>query len=207
MKNLFNIKYFHYKLMDKIENKKTVLFFSLSITIITTIVLFTTLSLSQMAYSEDKLYDTNFGKFFGSPGLSIQQANSSVISEINSTTHLLQLNNVSDQTISLAEIPDRIIQVVSTFDIIENWSMLIGAYSTYGESPPNAALIFDKQGVQEIFIIELYNPIYDKDKKALNYDFTILDNSTLNDLPLDIGHSALIIDGIKQEGYPVISNS
>ena len=194
--------------MDRIENKRIVLFFSFSITIITTILLITALiSLSQMAYSEDKLYDDNFGKFFGAPGLSIQQANSTVISEINSTNYLLQLNNVSSQTISLAEIPDRIIQVVSTFDIIENWSTLIGAYSTYGEKPPNAALIFDKQGVQDIFVIELYNPIYDKDKNALKYDFTILDNSTLYDLPLDIGHSALIIDGIKQEGYPVISNS
>ena len=194
--------------MDRIKNKRIVLFFSFSITIITTIGLITTsISPLQIAYSEDKLYDNNFGKLFGAPGLSIQQANSAVISEINSTTYLLQLNNVSDQTISLAERPDRIIQVVSTFDIIENWSTLIGAYSTYGESPPNAVLIFDKQGVQDIFVIELYNPIYDKDKKVLNYDFTILDNSTLNDLPLDIEHSTLIIDGIKQEGYPVISNS
>ncbi|MGD1838500.1 MAG: hypothetical protein ACPKPY_10650 [Nitrososphaeraceae archaeon] len=77
---------------------------------------------------------------------------------------------------------------------------MIGAYSTYDEDPPNAALIFDEQRVQEIFVIELYNPNYDKDKKTLKYDFTILDNSTRNDLPLDIGHSALIIDGQKPMG-------
>ncbi|MGD1838499.1 MAG: hypothetical protein ACPKPY_10645 [Nitrososphaeraceae archaeon] len=97
--------------MNRIESKRLVLFFSFSITIITTIGLITTsISPLQIAYSEDKLYDNNFGKFFGAPGLSIQQANSAVISEINSTTYSLQLNNVSDKTISLAEIPDRIIQ-------------------------------------------------------------------------------------------------
>ncbi|MGD1837810.1 MAG: hypothetical protein ACPKPY_07105 [Nitrososphaeraceae archaeon] len=181
--------------MNKIKNIRLLLLLIFSVAITTVLVTTTTLS-SQIVYSEDETNDSNIGKFFTAPILSIQQANSGSISEINSTAYLLQLNDISDKTVSFADRPDRIVEARNTFDFIGNWSTLIGAYTSYAEVPPNAALIFDdEQMVQETFVIELYNPIYDMDKNTLKYDFTIVDNSTLDDLPLDIGHTALIIDG------------
>ena len=50
--------------------------------------------------------------------------------------------------------------------------------------------------MQETVVIELYNPVYNIDSKTLNYDFIILDNATLDNLPRDIKHSALLIDGL-----------
>ena len=205
--------------MNKIKNIRLLLLLIFSVAITTALVTTTTLS-SQIVYSEDKIDDNNFGKLFGAPGLSIQQANSGVISKINSTSYLLELEDVSEKTITLADGPDefyylfeledvsektitlgnesdRFVKSRSTFDFTENWSNLIGVHSTYGEAPPNAALIFDNEkGIQEIYVTELHNPVYNIDQKTLKYDFTILDNSTFDNLPMNIGHSALIIDGL-----------
>ena len=173
--------------------------FSYSLAIIITIILTGTTGISQlpMVYSENEVTDGNIGKFFAAPGLSIQQANAGEISKINSTSYLLELKEVADKTITLADRPDRIVKSISTSDFIVNWSTLMGAYSTYEEVPPNAALIFDNEnGIQETVVIELYNPVYNIDSKTLNYDFIILDNSTLDNLPQEIKHSALLIDGL-----------
>ena len=110
---------------------------------------------------------------------------------------MLELKEIADKTITLADRPDRIIKSTSTFDFIVNWSTLMGAHSTYEEVPPNAVLIFENEnGIQETVIMELYNPVYNIDSKILNYDFIILDNSTFDNLPRDIKHSALLIDGL-----------
>ncbi|MGD1838906.1 MAG: hypothetical protein ACPKPY_12725 [Nitrososphaeraceae archaeon] len=182
--------------MNKIRNTRLSFIFSFLVVIKIILVTTTTLS-SHTAYSENnKVNDINIGKFFTSPVLSIQQANSGLISEINSTTYLVRLNDVSDKTVSFADRPDGFVEARNTSDFIGNWSILIGAHTSYAEVPPNAALIVDdKKGLQEIFVIELYNPVYDNDENILKYDFTVVDNSTFDKLPLDIGHSALIIDG------------
>ena len=186
-------------MMNKIKTNKLLFLFSSSLAIIITTILPSTTGISQlpMIYSENEVTDGNIGKFFAAPGLSIQQANSGEISKINSTSYLLELKEVADKTITLTDRPDRIVKSTSTSDFIVNWSTLMGAHSTYEEVPPNAALIFDNQnGIQETIIIELYNPVYNIDSKILNYNFIILDNSTLDNLPRDIKHSALLIDGL-----------
>ena len=45
--------------------------------------------------------------------------------------------------------------------------------------------------------MELFNPVYDSDKRTLKYEVTP-DNATSIDLPGEFGQSTLVIDG---EGY------
>ena len=45
------------------------------------------------------------------------------------------------------------------------------------------------------FIIEIFNPVYDKNENILIYDFKLLSNATtLDDLPKEIGKTTLFID-------------
>ena len=61
-------------------------------------------------------------------------------------------------------------------------------------TPPNAVLVVDKQeGNQDNTIVELFNPIYDSDKKTLQYE-VIPDNATSIDLPNEFGQTTLVID-------------
>lgn len=194
----FNIKHFLTSIsVNKI--KKIRLFLLLSFSFALTIILVSTATSFPSIYSEYDVNDNNLGKFFTSPILSMQQANSGTISQINSTAYLLQLNDVSDKTVSFKDRPDRNVTSLTTEHFVDVWDMLKGAEESYAKVPPNAALIVDEiqkgELQQDTFVIELYNPVYDKDTKILRYDFTVVDNSTFSDLPLDIGQSSLLIDG------------
>ncbi|MGD1837003.1 MAG: hypothetical protein ACPKPY_02960 [Nitrososphaeraceae archaeon] len=128
--------------------------------------------------------------------LSLQHAQSGTISEINATFYKLELNQVSDETIEFSERPDRIIKTISTEEFItECWSLEIP--NNYQINPPNADLIIhdNKLNTQMDFIIEIFNPVYDKDENTLMYDFKLLSNATtLADLPKEIGKTNLFID-------------
>ncbi|MFB5601173.1 MAG: hypothetical protein ACE5SW_13210 [Nitrososphaeraceae archaeon] len=184
--------------MNKIKNTKLFVLLSFSVAL-TTIILVSTTTSIQSIYSEDDINGKNLGKFFTSPILSLQQANYGTISQINSTDYLLQLNDISDKTVSIKDRPNRNVTSLSTEYFVDVWDMLKGAEESYTKVPPNAALIVDEiqkgEIQQDTFVIELYNPVYDKDAKILRYDFTVVDNSTFSDLPLDIGQSSLLIDG------------
>ncbi|MGD1835905.1 MAG: hypothetical protein ACPKQO_09310 [Nitrososphaeraceae archaeon] len=128
--------------------------------------------------------------------LSLQHAQSGIISEINATFYKLELNQVSDETIEFSERPDRIIKTISTEEFItECWSL--ETPNNYQINPPNADLIIhdNKLNTQIDFIIEIFNPVYDKNENILIYDFKLLSNvTTLDDLPKDIGKTTLFID-------------
>jgi len=53
-----------------------------------------------------------------------------------------------------------------------------------------------QQIIEDIVIVELYNPVYDVDKKILKYD-VIPDNATLMGLPSEFGKTSMIIDPIR----------
>ena len=182
--------------MNKI--KKIRLFLLLSFSVTLTIILVSTATYFPSIYSEYDENDNNFGKFFTSPILSIQKANSGTISQINSTAYLLQLIDVSDKTVSFKDRPNRNVTSLSTEYFVDVWDMLKGAEESYAKVPPNAALILDEIQKEEIqqdtVVIELYSPVYDKDTK-IKYDFKVVDNSTFSELPLDFGQSSLLIDG------------
>ncbi|MGD1837443.1 MAG: hypothetical protein ACPKPY_05230 [Nitrososphaeraceae archaeon] len=144
---------------------------------------------------EDKLIDekskenqTNsyIPKFFA-----IQHAQSGSISEINTTSYSLQLNDVSDKTILFSDRPDRIVTSVSTADFVGNWSV---GTDSFAVDLPNAVLVIEEiEGHQDTAIIEVFNPVYDVDKKVLKYE-AIPDNATSIDLPSEFGQNTLIID-------------
>ena len=144
---------------------------------------------------EDKILDKknakvnateNVPKFFA-----IQHAESGSISEINETAYTLELNDVSDKTILFSDRPDKIVMSVSTADYIGNWSSGVDSFAV---DAPNAVLVVDEQeGIQDIALIELFNPVYDIEKKTLRYDVT-LDNSTAIEMTSELGQNTLVID-------------
>ena len=144
---------------------------------------------------EDKLIDekskenqtnSNIPKFFA-----IQHAQSGSLSEINETAYTLELNDVSDKTILFSDRSDRIVTSVSTTNYIGNWT--VGADS-FEVDPPNVVLVVDEQEEsQDVTIVELFNLLYDSEKKTLKYDVTP-DNTTSIELQSEFGKSTMIID-------------
>ena len=144
---------------------------------------------------EDKLIDekskenqtnSDIPKFFA-----IQHAQSGSLSEINETAYSLELSDVSDKTILFSDRPDRIVTSVSTTNYIGNWT--VGADS-FEVDPPNVVVVVDEQeGSQDVTIVELFNPIYDSDKKALKYDVTP-GNATSIELPSEFEKTTVVID-------------
>ena len=124
--------------------------------------------------------------------LAILHAQSGSISEINSTSYALQLNDLSNKTILFSDRPNRIIVTQSIQDFIGNWT---SGDDSFQVDPPNAALVLTEDQEVDVFEIELFNPRYDNNEKTIRYDFTILGNATSSsDLPDNLGESVLIID-------------
>ena len=136
--------------------------------------------------SSNQIYD-HVPKFFA-----IQHAQSGSFSEINETAYSLELYDVSDKTILFSDRPDRIVMSISTSNYIGNWST---GEDSFVIDAPNAVLVVDEQEeeTQDVAIIELFNPVYDSNKKVLKYEVTP-DNSTSIDLPGEFGQSTLVID-------------
>ncbi|MGD1839106.1 MAG: hypothetical protein ACPKPY_13735 [Nitrososphaeraceae archaeon] len=138
-------------------------------------------------YAQENVTDSDEPKFFA-----IQRAQSGSISEINETAYSLELNDVSNTTILFSDRPDRIVTSISTSDYVGKW---ITGEDNFAIDPPNTVLIVDEQEQQDSAIVELFNPIYDSSKKALKYDVTP-NNSTSIELPSEFGDSTIIIDPI-----------
>ena len=124
-------------------------------------------------------------KFFA-----IQHAQSGLISEINETDYTLELNDVSYKTILFSDRHDRIVTFTSTTDFIGNWSV---GEDSFVVDPPNAILVVDEMEKQDGVIVELFNPVYNSDKKTLKYDITP-DNATSTDLSQEFNQTTLMID-------------
>ena len=125
--------------------------------------------------------------------LAIQHAQSGTTSQINSTSYELQLNDLANKTILFSDRPDRIVVTQTIQDFVGNWT---SGDDSFQVNPPNAALvILTEDQEDDVFEIELFNPIYEEDEKAIRYDFSIIGNVTSSsDLPADLGKSVLIID-------------
>ena len=149
-------------------------------------VLVATMSINSVYAQEENMIE-HVPKFFA-----IQHAQSGSISEINETTYSLELNDISDKTILFSDRPDRIVKSVATSDFIGNWSTGEDSFAVYA---PNAVLVVDEMEgqQQDIAIIELFNPVYDSNKKTLKYEVA-LDNATSIDFPDEFEHTTLLID-------------
>ena len=144
-------------------------------------------SMTTVVYGQEEENSTeHVPKFFA-----IQHAQSGSLSEINETAYSLELNDVSDKTILFSDRPDRIVTSVSTSDFIGNWSTGEDSFAT---DAPNTVLVVDEQeGKQDVAIIELFNPVYDYENKALKYE-AIPDNATSIELPREFGQTIMVID-------------
>jgi hypothetical protein len=125
--------------------------------------------------------------------LAIQHAESGTISEINSTSYVLELNDLANKTILFSDRPNRIVVTQTTQDFVGNWT---SGEDSFQVDPPNAALVVLTEDQKDgVFEIELFNPLFDEDEKAIRYDFRVLGNVTsFPDLPTNLGKSVLIID-------------
>lgn len=145
----------------------------------------TLFSLTGAVYAQDNSTNLEIPKF-----LSIQHAQSGSISEINATTYSLQLNDISDKTILFSDRPDRIVTSISIVNYIGNWSAGVDSFAT---DAPNAVLVVDEKEDQDTIIMELFNPVYDENKKTLKYEIR-MENNTSIDLVDGFGRSTLVID-------------
>ena len=140
--------------------------------------------------------------------LFIQGAQSGSVSEVNATTSTLELSDVSDKTIMFSDRPDRIVGSQSTSNFVGNWTM---GEDSFAADPPNAALVVyddeveQRQDLDRLAIIELYNPDYDSEANTLRYDITAENATTTTatttttttpsiNLPSEFGQSTLVID-------------
>jgi hypothetical protein len=142
------------------------------------------ISLPSTLEAQGNATESNVPKF-----IAIQHADSGLISQINDTAYSLELNNISDKTILFSDRPDRIVSSVSTDNFIGNWSM---GTDSFAVDPPNAVLVVDDMEGQNDIIIELLNPLYDVDKKTLNYEINT--ESTLPPNLRQFGSATIIID-------------
>ena len=55
----------------------------------------------------------------------------------------MQLNEISDKTVSFQDRPNRNVSSLSTKYFVDVWDMLKGGEESYAKVPPNAALIVD----------------------------------------------------------------
>ena len=163
-----------------------------NLALLSTLPVLVVMSLTSAVEAQQNTTDSNGPEF-----IAIQDAQSGIISETNSTSYSLQLNDLADKTILFSDRPDRVVTTQSTQDFIGNWT---SGQDSFQVDPPNAALVVlvDNDQKEEIFEIELFNPKYEKDEKRLSYDFTFLGNTTTTAsyLPNVLGKSVLVIDSL-----------
>ena len=123
--------------------------------------------------------------------LAIQHAPSGSINEINSTSYMLELNDISDKTTLFSERPNRIFTSMNTSDFVNNWT---AGPDSFTIDPPNAALIvIDDVEEDNMVVVELLDPAYDTGTNTLRYEATAL-NGTSIDIPSEFGQAELVID-------------
>ena len=180
------------KLIDSMNVQKFLLIFLVfSLVSIMNAVSFFSTGYAQVGQTETSIESPQF--------LAIQNAQSGTISEINSTTFLLQLNDLADKVILFSDRPDRVVVTQSNQEFVGNWT---SGEESFRLDPPNAVLVVDDQK-EDTIEIELYNPKYESEERKISYNFTFLGNkTTVSDLPNELGKSVLIIDS-----FPMAVNS
>jgi hypothetical protein len=154
----------------------------LSFLMLVTSIIVALFSMTGAVYAQNNTTNSEMPKF-----LSIQHAQSGSISEINATTYSLQLNEVTKKTILFSDRPDRIVTSISTDNYIGNWSAGVDSFAA---DAPNAVLVVDEKEGPDTIIMELFNPVYDENKKTLKYEIRMENLTSIE----GFGRSTLIID-------------
>ena len=121
----------------------------------------------------------------------IQHAESGSITNINSTLYLLELNNISEKTILFSDRPDRIVEHTSTLEFIDSWAF---GKDNFLQDPPNGVLVINSVvNESDLVLMELIDPVYDMDKKTLQYS-VVINNLTSIELYSIFDQATLLID-------------
>ena len=104
---------------------------------------------------------------------------------------------MADKAILFSDRPNRIVVTQAIQDFIGNWT---ASDDSFQVDSPNAALVLTDDEENDLFEIELFNPQYDNNEKAIRYDLSVLGNATSSpNLPDNLGESVLIIDSSESQ--------
>lgn len=106
----------------------------------------------------------------------------------------MTLKGISPTTIFFSDRPDRIAGHMTTMDFTKNWSK---GKDSFEIDNPNAALAIFGEGEPTDVVVELSNPVLEKD--SLTYDIKILEGK----IPKTAGECSLFIDVIGRPLTPV----
>ena len=121
----------------------------------------------------------------------IQHAETGSITNVNSTLYLLELNDISEKTILFSDRPNRIVEHTSTLDFIDNWTV---GEDNFLQDPPNGVLVINSDvNKSDLVLMELIDPIYDMDKKTLQYS-VVINNLESVELYSIFDQTTLLID-------------
>ena len=122
---------------------------------------------------------------------------------------ILTLVDVSSHTVYFSDRPDRITGYESTELFTTLW---YEGDDSFASNPPNAVLeILDSNGQSDVFILELFNPVYDYNLETLQYNVEILAEASdglthYNDrngseIPATFENAVLFIDAYFDASY------
>lgn len=83
--------------------------------------------------------------------------------------YTLSLAGSAAQTVYFSDRPERIVGTVPTERFLATLGFL-------PDNPPNAALVTDSGGDEDVLVLELFNPAYDADAGTLTYDARVLED-------------------------------
>ena len=84
-------------------------------------------------------------------------------------TYVLTLGHATAQTVYFSDRPQRIVGTVPTQQFLESLGFTPA-------NPPNAALVAQIDGGEDVLVVELLNPTYDAARATLTYDVRVLEN-------------------------------
>lgn len=98
----------------------------------------------------------------------------------NDDHYVLTLNDVSPNTTYFSDRPIRVSGILATEKFVASWCH---GTDSFDSDPPNAAInILGADSSHDVIIVELSNPVYDGDKKTLQYDAKIIPNTLSENL-------------------------
>lgn len=137
--------------------------------------------------------------------LFIQEAASGTFTPKDNGTYELTLQGVSDGTLYFSDRPKRVVGSSDTSSFVSTWGEGVDNFAT---DPPNAVLVINNGSIdqEDAIVVELANPLYNKDTSTLRYDVKVLEGSFIDglssanrrddsDFPQTLTNPVLFIDG------------
>jgi hypothetical protein len=122
--------------------------------------------------------------------LFVQHALSGSAKPVQDGSFVLTFNNTS-KTIIFSERPERVVSVIPDEAFNDMWS---SGKDRFASDPPNAALVIESDGTEDIAIVELLNSTYNADAKTFQYEVSTLSNTSTG-IPAQFDRVTMVVDG------------